>query len=655
MQDDISLFVYMPIIYFMYGMTFFMMGITIAVEQIIGSLGGNIRRFIGSPVGFLSLFGLAHGLAELIEMTAILYGNPQFTLKAVELFFFSLSFYFLFKFAVTYIYEKSPDRNAPPHFSLSIVPVAVFILWAAGTAALLVYRGGIAGISQGEVLSRYLIGFPGSLAASVAFFMNRTTVTSRQRGYLLLAAAGFAAYAVLAGLVVPRTSLQYPLVLDYDRFYAITHMPIQLIRSVCAVIITFALLRFFTLSKEFSTIRFKSTIHILFTIVLPASIIVSLVCYMIAGAFLSLSSREIDRKTLLAADHAVLFLSEVEEKARYHLLSAKMAPPGLKGDLLVSLVRDNKEINGLIVADEKGAVLSIERDPRDSASIHQEYHGGPARLANFLEISARAVHTGKFSITGYDRKNLSMEIPLEGKSMRILIALDKLYRTVSALEIEKGWHALLVNDAGMVMMPFGGRHHGEAAVMKALAREEYSYVLHHEEGVDYYAIGKRIMPSGLSAVIEIPLREMVSPIFTVFKGLLLGFLFIYMAAVAFAIILADKIVKPINLIARRVKLIGSGDFEQHLEVKTGDELQTLSEEIEKMAQSLSEQKKTEERMMHTEKIASLGRLTAGISHEINNPLGIILGYCQVLLRELEPGSRHVADLKMRPIRSSANE
>lgn len=57
-----------------------------------------------------------------------------------------------------------------------------------------------------------------------------------------------------------------------------------------------------------------------------------------------------------------------------------------------------------------------------------------------------------------------------------------------------------------------------------------------------------------------------------------------------------------------------------------------------VTRNISERKKLEEQVLQSEKMAAVGTLIAGLSHELNNPLGVILGYAQSLLRHAEPGS-----------------
>lgn len=53
----------------------------------------------------------------------------------------------------------------------------------------------------------------------------------------------------------------------------------------------------------------------------------------------------------------------------------------------------------------------------------------------------------------------------------------------------------------------------------------------------------------------------------------------------------------------------------------------------------------ENQMAQADKLASIGQLSAGIAHGINNPLGIILGYTQMLMRDEEAETGRYADLK----------
>jgi two-component system, NtrC family, sensor kinase len=59
---------------------------------------------------------------------------------------------------------------------------------------------------------------------------------------------------------------------------------------------------------------------------------------------------------------------------------------------------------------------------------------------------------------------------------------------------------------------------------------------------------------------------------------------------------------------------------------------------------ITEFKIVQEQLTQAQKMETVGQLTAGIAHEINTPLGIILGYAQLLLEETEAESQISADL-----------
>jgi len=64
-----------------------------------------------------------------------------------------------------------------------------------------------------------------------------------------------------------------------------------------------------------------------------------------------------------------------------------------------------------------------------------------------------------------------------------------------------------------------------------------------------------------------------------------------------------------------------------------------------IARDITESKKQENQLINTEKLASMGTLAAGVAHEINNPLGIILGFTDLLLEKCEKNSQDYQDLK----------
>lgn len=64
-----------------------------------------------------------------------------------------------------------------------------------------------------------------------------------------------------------------------------------------------------------------------------------------------------------------------------------------------------------------------------------------------------------------------------------------------------------------------------------------------------------------------------------------------------------------------------------------------------IARDITESKKLENQLINTEKLASMGTLSAGVAHEINNPLGIILGFTDLLLEKCEKNSQGYQDLK----------
>lgn len=68
--------------------------------------------------------------------------------------------------------------------------------------------------------------------------------------------------------------------------------------------------------------------------------------------------------------------------------------------------------------------------------------------------------------------------------------------------------------------------------------------------------------------------------------------------------------------------------------------------FEGTVKDISMRKEMDQKLLQTDKLASLGQLSAGVAHEINNPLGLILGYTQLIMKGSEKASQLYKDLKV---------
>jgi len=72
----------------------------------------------------------------------------------------------------------------------------------------------------------------------------------------------------------------------------------------------------------------------------------------------------------------------------------------------------------------------------------------------------------------------------------------------------------------------------------------------------------------------------------------------------------------------------------------------LGKTVEELHVSNEQLASTQQALMHSERLASMGQLAAGIAHEVNNPLGVVLLYAHMLLEEAAKGDPHRADFEM---------
>ncbi|HET6515979.1 MAG TPA: ATP-binding protein [Thermodesulfovibrionales bacterium] len=116
-------------------------------------------------------------------------------------------------------------------------------------------------------------------------------------------------------------------------------------------------------------------------------------------------------------------------------------------------------------------------------------------------------------------------------------------------------------------------------------------------------------------------RRRVSDILTVSKRILLySFLVILILAVAVSHFISQKILRSLRSIEKLASSISEGNFQKIDDGKSNDELGSVVNAINSMSDELS---RREEELIQSKKLASLGVLTAGVAHELTNPLNNI--------------------------------
>jgi two-component system NtrC family sensor kinase len=89
---------------------------------------------------------------------------------------------------------------------------------------------------------------------------------------------------------------------------------------------------------------------------------------------------------------------------------------------------------------------------------------------------------------------------------------------------------------------------------------------------------------------------------------------------------------PVARLHEGAARIAAGDLDARIDVATPDEFGALAGQFNAMTASLREHQR---QLVQSEKLAGIGRLAAGVAHEINNPLAVILGYARLLQRKAE--------------------
>ncbi|MES2029158.1 MAG: ATP-binding protein [Pseudomonadota bacterium] len=367
-----------------------------------------------------------------------------------------------------------------------------------------------------------------------------------------------------------------------------------------------------------------------------------------------------------AADKINQFLKEIERQLVWlSQLSLQMLPPEEMRVTGIRLLRLTPAISEIAQLDPQGREqLRVSRYVRDTVRSHTDLSQSPA----FVDARARGVYYGP--IFFFRETEPYITVAVSGADGGVIIAdvnLRFMWDLVSQIKVGNAGNAFVVDTRGRLIAHPDLRLvlkntdlSGLPQVASALAGSADSdagSVVTDPAGKRVLSVHTSIVPIGWKVFVELPTHEAYASLYASMLNSALLLLVSLFCAFLAALLLSRRMADPIRALTEGAERIGSGDLDQRLVIRTGDELQTLGEQFNRMAERLRESYLTlegrvaarttelaqardqaiEERAEahHARQAAELAnetksRFLAVVSHELRTPLNGVMGVLQLL-------------------------
>ncbi len=118
---------------------------------------------------------------------------------------------------------------------------------------------------------------------------------------------------------------------------------------------------------------------------------------------------------------------------------------------------------------------------------------------------------------------------------------------------------------------------------------------------------------------------------------------ILIIAIIMRILVKVLIQRPLQDLVKATNYVAVGNLSHRIKYTRNDEIGQLADSFDNMTNKLAE---TRMQLFQSDKMASIGRLAAGVAHEINNPLTGVLTYSSFLLKRVKNNPEMKADLEV---------
>jgi signal transduction histidine kinase len=264
---------------------------------------------------------------------------------------------------------------------------------------------------------------------------------------------------------------------------------------------------------------------------------------------------------------------------------------------------------------------------------------------------------------------LSAATAVRGGVLALAIPLGDLARRLDEVRDLQPLALVLVDASGATVVR-AGRPPDEVPLDSALVADAVAARDGHARRVTAGRIVGAFAPVGglgWSLIAEEPTADAFAAARTLRTQTLVGTAAAALLALVLALTFARRLTAALERLTTAARAVGGGKLDARVPLTSDDEVGTLARTFNQMGEELSasraeierwnkeleqrvaertrELKDAQAQLVQAQKLAALGQLGAGVAHEINNPLGGVIGHVQLLLAERAPESGDYEALK----------
>ncbi len=178
------------------------------------------------------------------------------------------------------------------------------------------------------------------------------------------------------------------------------------------------------------------------------------------------------------------------------------------------------------------------------------------------------------------------------------------------------------------------------SIHKDLKTGEKDFGVSQFKGFQYVTAYTAYPGNDWTVGVTLPVSDMFENVMSIRRAIISLVVGGILLASLLSYLIAMTIARPLTRLRQGIERISSGDLDYKVDIRDPDIAASLARSFNQMAASLNrsniELKRTYAELAQNEKLAAVGQMTAGIAHEIKNPLGIIRGSAQVVANPERP-------------------